>query len=181
MFEATAKKKKKKGEREEKKWVVTSSGHLIPLFWRCQGKGRASRGSYLSPLVIIIIIIIIYPITARVVGAPQMISQPVSSIFLHFSLFSAALWDLVNCRPVHYLMLSSHLFLCLPCLLHPFTVPCKIVLARPDEQETCPYHCSLCLFMMVRRSSCGLIACWILAQTSLSVTRSSYELHGILR
>ena len=29
----------------------------------------------------IIIIIIIFPLTARVVGAPQMISQPVSSIF----------------------------------------------------------------------------------------------------
>ena len=28
-----------------------------------------------------IIIIIIYPLTARVVGAPQMISQPVSSFF----------------------------------------------------------------------------------------------------
>ena len=32
-------------------------------------------------LVIIIIIIIIYPLTARVVGAPHMILQPVSSIF----------------------------------------------------------------------------------------------------
>ena len=63
-----------------------------------------------------------------------MISQPVSSIF---SLFSTALWDLVNSRPVHSLMLSSHLFLCLPCLLLPFTVPCKMVLARPDERETC--------------------------------------------
>ena len=30
---------------------------------------------------------------------------------------------------------SSHLFLCLPCLLHPLTVPCKMFLARPDEQE----------------------------------------------
>ena len=56
--------------------------------------------------------------------------------FLHFSLFSTALWDLPNSRPVHSLMLSSHLFLCLPCLLPPFTVPCKIVLARPDERET---------------------------------------------
>ena len=37
------------------------------------------------------IIIIIYPLTVRVVGAPQMISQPVYSIF---SLFSTALWDL---------------------------------------------------------------------------------------
>ena len=37
--------------------------------------------------------------------------------FLHFSLFSTALWDFANSRPVHSLMLSSHLFLCLPCLL----------------------------------------------------------------
>ena len=56
--------------------------------------------------------------------------------FLNFSLFSTALWDLPNSRPVHSLMLSSHLFLCLPCLLPPFTVPCKMVLARPDERET---------------------------------------------
>ena len=54
--------------------------------------------------------------------------------FLHFSLFSTALWDLANSRPVHSLM--SHLFLCLPCLLPPFTVPCKMVLARSDERET---------------------------------------------
>ena len=55
--------------------------------------------------------------------------------FLHFSLFSTALWDLPNSRPVHSLMLSSHLFLCRPCLLPPFTVPCKMVLATPDERE----------------------------------------------
>ena len=40
--------------------------------------------------------------------------------FLHFPLFSTALWDLPNSRPVHSLMLSSHLFLCRPCLLPPF-------------------------------------------------------------
>ena len=56
--------------------------------------------------------------------------------FLHFSLFSTVLWDLANSRPVHSLMLSSDRFLCLPCLLPPFTVPCKIVLDRPDERET---------------------------------------------
>ena len=56
--------------------------------------------------------------------------------FLHFSLFSTALWDLLNSMLVCSLMLSSHLFLCLPCLLPPFTVPCKMVLARPDEKET---------------------------------------------
>ena len=53
--------------------------------------------------------------------------------FLHFPPFSTALWDLANSRPFHSLMLSSHLFLC---LLLPFTVPCKMVLARPDERET---------------------------------------------
>ena len=48
--------------------------------------------------------------------------------FLHFSPFATALWDLVNSRPVHSLMLSSHLFFfCLSCLLPPFTVPCKMV------------------------------------------------------
>ena len=88
--------------------------------------------------------------------------------FLHFSLFSTALWDLLNCRPVHSLMSSSHLFLCLPCLLSPFTVPCKMVLARPDERETWPYHCSLRLFTM-DRSSCGPIACWIFARTNYLV------------
>ena len=56
--------------------------------------------------------------------------------FLHIFLFSTALWDLVNSRPVHSLMLSSYLFLCLPCLLSPFTVPCKMVLARPDDRKT---------------------------------------------
>ena len=73
--------------------------------------------------------------------------------FLHFSLFFTSFWDVQNSRPVHSLMLSSHLFLCLPCLLPPFTVPCKMVLARPDEQETWPYHCSLHLFTVVRTSS----------------------------
>ena len=84
--------------------------------------------------------------------------------FLHFCLFSTSLLDLVNSRPVHSEMLSSHLFLCLPCLFPLFTVPCKMVLARPDERETWPYHCSLHLFTIVR-SSCGQIACWILTQT----------------
>ena len=95
--------------------------------------------------------------------------------FLHFSLFSTALWDLPNSRPAHSLMLSSHLFLCLPCLLPPFTVPCKMVLARPDEWETWPYHYSLRLFTIVR-SLCGPIASWILARTSLLVTWSLYEI-----
>ena len=56
--------------------------------------------------------------------------------FFQLSLFSTALLDLSISRPAYSLMLSSHLSLCLPCLLLPFTVPCKMVLARPDERET---------------------------------------------
>ena len=107
-------------------------------------------------------------------------SDDFATSFLHFSLFSTAFWDLRNSRPVHSLMLSSYLFLCLPCLLPPFTVPCKMVLARHDKQEIWPYHCSLLLFMIVRRSSSGLIACWILARTSSLVTWSLYVMCSIL-
>ena len=85
------------------------------------------------------------------------ITDDFATTFLHFSLFSTALWDLPNTGPVHSLMLSSRLFLCLPYLLPPFTVPRKMVLARPDERETWPYHSSLRLFTIVRRSSCGPI------------------------
>ena len=46
-----------------------------------------------------------------------------------------------------------------------------MVLARPDERETWPYHCSLPLFTMVR-SSRGPIACWILARTTSSLVDS---------
>ena len=86
-----------------------------------------------------------YPLTSGVVRGT---TDGFTTSFLHFSLFSTALWDLANSRPVHFLMLSSHLFFCLPCLLPPFTVPCKMVLARPDERETRPYHFSLRLFTM---------------------------------
>ena len=76
-------------------------------------------------------------------------TDDLATSFFHFPLFSTAFWDLLNSRPVHSLMLSSHLFLCLPCLLPPVTVPCKMVLARPDERETWPYRCSLRLFTIV--------------------------------
>ena len=62
--------------------------------------------------------------------------------FLHSSLFFTALRDLANSRLVYSLMVSPHLFLCPPCLLPPFTVPCKMILSRPNERETRPYHFS---------------------------------------
>ena len=47
---------------------------------KMQNKRKLKCAKY-KVYVIIIIIIIIYPLTARVVGAPQMISQPVSSVY----------------------------------------------------------------------------------------------------
>ena len=51
-------------------------------------------------------------------------TDDLATSFLHFSLFSAALWDLANSRLVHSLMLSSHLFFCLP-----FFFPLSLCLA----------------------------------------------------
>ena len=120
--------------------------------------------------------IIIYPYTARIIGASQLISQPVSSIFSCSPLPSE------TCRTPGLSIPWS----CLPaslsvCLLPSFTVPCKMVLAKPDEQETYPYHCSLHLFMTVRMSLCGPIACWILAKTSSLVKWSLYLMRSILQ
>ena len=56
------------------------------------------------------------PGTFRVVGAPQLTS---ATIFCHLRRSSAALWLLLKSRPVHSLMLSSHIFLCLPLFLFP--------------------------------------------------------------
>ena len=43
-----------------------------------------------------------------------------TSGFLHLSVFSTALWDLANSWTAHSVVLSSHLFLCLPCLYAQF-------------------------------------------------------------
>ena len=45
-----------------------------------------------------------------------------ATIPFHLVLFSAALVKFTNSSPVHSLILSFHLFLCLP-LLYPFTAP----------------------------------------------------------
>ena len=101
--------------------------------------------------------------------------------FIHFSLVLHCPLGHGELQAVHSKMMSSHLFLCLPCLLPPFTVPCRMVLARSDERETWPQRWSLRLFTMVGKSSCGPIACWFLARTSSLVTWSLYEMQSILR
>ena len=109
-----------------------------------------------------VMIIISHPLSARVVGAPKMILQPVFSIFPCSPLPSG------TCRTPGL----SIPWCCLPTsssacrVFFPISLClCKMVLARPDEWETWPYH--FCVSTTVRRSSCGPIAYWILAQTSL--------------
>ena len=82
-------------------------------------------------IVVVVIIIIINPLTARIFGAPQMILRPVSSIFFFFLHCPLGLSEL----QAYPFSNDSHLFFCLPCLLPAFAVPCKMVLARPDERE----------------------------------------------
>ena len=85
--------------------------------------------------------------------------------------------------PCPLFVLSSHLFLsALPLLLlPPLTVSCDVVLARPDDREKWPYHFSLCFLTVVRRSSYGPVACWILLRSSSLVTWSLYEMRKMFR
>ena len=80
--------------------------------------------------------------------------------FLHFPCSPLPSGTLANSRHVHSLMLFSHLFLCLPYLLPPFTVPCKMALARPaDERISTP-----------RPNSEGSLYCLFLRGTERTIT-----------
>ena len=67
-------------------------------------------------------------------------SDEFTTIPFHLVLFSAAIVELAKSIPVHSLILSSHLFFGLPLFLFPFTVPCRIVFAKPEDLETWPNH-----------------------------------------
>ena len=102
-----------------------------------------------------------------------MISQPVSSTIPYYPLPSGT-WRTPNLT-IPWCCLPTSSSVCL--VFFPLSL---MVLSRPDELETWPYHCSLGLFTIVRRSSCGSIACWILAQTSSLVAWPLYEMRSIL-
>ena len=85
-------------------------------------------------------------------GGRRGTTDDVATIPFYPSLSSAALRESPNPIPIHSLMLSSHLFFCLPLLLAPFTVPCRTVFSMPEDLEMWPL--SFHFFTMVRRSSC---------------------------
>ena len=86
-------------------------------------------------------------------GGRRGTTDDVATIPFHPSLSSTALRESPNPIPIHFLMLSSHLFFCLPLVLVPFTVPCRIVFAMPEDLEMWSYHLSFHFFTMVWRSS----------------------------
>ena len=74
--------------------------------------------------------ILFYPIALE--GCRDTIDE-FATIPFHLVLFSAALVELAKSIPVHSLILSFHLFFCLPFVLCPYTVPCRIALAKPED------------------------------------------------
>ena len=64
--------------------------------------------------------ILFYPITLE---GRRGTTDEFATIPFHLDLFSAALVEVAKSIPVHSLILSSHLFFCLPLFLFPFTVP----------------------------------------------------------
>ena len=81
-------------------------------------------------------------------GGRRGTTHDVATIPFHPSLSSAALRKSPNPIPDHSLMLSSHLFFCVPLLLAPFTVPCRIIFAMPEDLEMWPYHLSFRFFTL---------------------------------
>ena len=136
----------------------------------------ASSYAVLKKLDNLVQIVPIHLISSLNLGGRRCTTDDVATIPFHLSLSSAALRESPNPIPVHSLMLSSHLFFCLPLLLAPFTVPGRIVFAMPEDLEMWPYHLSFRFFTMVRRSSCTPIAFWILLRTSSFVTWSLWEM-----
>ena len=113
--------------------------------------------------------ILFYPITleGRLGSTDEFATTP-----FHFVLFSGALVELAKSIPVQSLILSSHLFFCLPLFLFPFTEPCRIVFAKLEDLETWPNHLSFRFLTRVRCSSYSPMAAWIFLRTSSLVTWS---------
>ena len=102
--------------------------------------------------------ILFYPITLE---GRRGTTDEFATIPFHLDLFSAALVELAKSIPVHSLILSSHLFFCLPLFLFPLTVPCRIVFAKPEDLGTWPNHLSFRFLTRVRSSSYFPMAAWI--------------------
>ena len=132
----------------------------------------------LRSLSTVIYSILFYPITLE---GHRGTTDEFATIPFHLVLFSAVLVELAKSIPVHSLILSSHLFFCLPLFLFPFTVPCRIIFAGPEDIETWPNHLSFRFLTRVRNSTYSPMAVWIFLHNSSLVTWSLYEMFNSLR
>ena len=99
-----------------------------------------------------------------------------ATIPFHLVLFSAALVELAKSIPVHSLIFSFHLFFCIPFVLCPYTVPCRIAFAKPEDIQMWRNYLSFHILTRVRSSSYSPMAAWIFLQTSSLETRSLYKM-----
>ena len=102
------------------------------------------------------ILFLFYPITLE---GRRGTTDEFTPIPFYLVLFSAALVEPAKSIPVQSLILSSHLFFCLPLFLFPFTVPCMIVFAKPEDHETWPNYLS---FRFLTGSGVRHIFQWLL-------------------
>ena len=147
-------------------------------FYRSRDYTAHTLSIVLMTEILIFYSILFYPITLE--GRRGTTDEFATTPF-HLDLFSAALVELAKSIPVHSLILSSHLFFCLPLFLFPFTVPCRIVFAKPEDLETWPNYLSFRFLTRVRSSSYSPMAAWIFLRTSSLVTWSLYEMFNSLR
>ena len=75
------------------------------------------------------------------------------------SSLSPSLWETARYRlkyclkgPLNPKQPTNQIFFCLPLFLFPFTVPCRIVFAKPEDLETWPNHFSFRFLTRVRSS-----------------------------
>ena len=148
------------------------------VFTSCPTRGGQQRNQFRCEKAFLCYSILSYPITLE---GRRGTTDEFATIPFHLDLFSAALVELAKSIPVHSLILSSHLFFCLPLFLFPFTVPCRIVFAQPEDLETWPNHLSFRFLTRVRSLSYSPMAAWIFLRTSSLVTWSLYEMFNSLR
>ena len=119
--------------------------------------------------------ILFYPITSE---GRRGTTDKFATVPFHLVLFSAALVKLAKSIPVHSLILYSNLFFCLPLFLFPFTMPYRIVSAKPEDLEMWPNHLSFRFLTRVKSSSYSPMAAWVFLVDFLhhGISRAEFSL-----
>ena len=117
--------------------------------------------------------ILFYPITFE---GCRGTTDEFATVPFHLVLFSAALVELAKSIPVHSLILSSHLFFCLPLFFFLSLRPVGLSLLNQKTLRHGQTIFSFRFLTRVRSSSYSPMAAWIFLRTSSLVTWSLYEM-----